>query len=241
MNITLENQIVIVTGGSRGIGGAIAILFADEGAQIVIASRDRTNAEKAAKNICSRGGKAIAVPTDVSKEEDVNRLVAFTLERFGRIDGLVNSAGDGTIAPLVDTTVEMWQRCFDSNVKGTFLCCRAVWEPMIKQGGGRILIISTGSAKFPRPGWSVYCSAKAAVNAFSESLTLEGFPYGIRVDVLCPGATETEMRLANFPEDDRSLLLKPEEVAQAALFYFSEIGRNVYHAQLDVRRRPRRA
>lgn len=239
VRINLENQIVIVTGGSRGIGRAIAVLFAEQGARVVIASREGETAQTVTDYICSRGGQAAAVPTDVTIEEQVDRLVAATLERFGRIDGLVNSAGNGMIAPLTDTSLAMWQRCLDVNLTGTFLCCRAVWGPMLKQGKGRILNVSSGAAKFPHAGWSGYCAAKAGVIAFSEALGLEGFPYGIRVDVLCPGATATDMRMRNFPEDDVSLLLKPEEVAQAALFFFSDIAAQVFHAQLDVRKRPR--
>ena len=125
------------------------------------------------------------------------------------------------------------------NVTGTFLCCRAVWEPMTKQGGGSILNISSGAGKRAHAGWVAYCASKWAVMGLTESLALEGFPLGIRVNALCPGPVATPMRYANFPDEDQSRLLTADEVAQAALYFFSEAGRYVRNAALDVRKQPR--
>jgi 3-oxoacyl-[acyl-carrier protein] reductase len=237
--VTLENQVVIVTGGSCGIGRAIALLFAGEGAKVVVATRDEAACEAVAEMVRSRGSEALAVRTDVTDEAQVAQLVDATVRQFGKVDGLVNSAGVGLLASLLDTTTAMWRRSLDVNLTGTFLCCRAVWAPMMKQRRGCILNISSGAAKFPRAGWAAYCASKAGVIALSEALALEGFPFGIRVNVLCPGPTATEMRLGNFPQDDPTLLLTPEDVAKAALFFFTDLSANVYHAQLDVRKRPR--
>ena len=125
-------------------------------------------------------------------------MVERTLAQYGRVDGLVNSAGVAPLAPIAQTSLEMWQRTMDVNVTGTFLCCRAVWTPMTRQGSGSILNISSGSGKRAHAEWSAYCASKYAVMGLTESLALEGFPLGIRVNALCPGPTATPMRRDNF-------------------------------------------
>ena len=235
----LENQVIIVTGSSRGIGQAIALLFSREGARVVVVSRHVDACETVAGRIRSEGGQALVVPTDVADEAQVAHLVQATLAHFGRVDGLVNAAGIGLLVALPDTTLEMWQRTLDVNLTGTFLCCRAVWEPMARQGGGHILNISSSVVKDPHAGWSAYCASKAGVVALTESLAKEGYPLGIRVNVLLPGATATKMRLTNFPSDDPAQLLAPEDVAKVASFFSADAATHLYGANLEVRKRPR--
>ena len=243
--MTLSGQVIVVTGGSQGIGRSIALACARQGAHVVVAARGADGLAAVAGEsvtrmaICSQGGDALAVPTDVTDEVQVERLVQTTLARYGRINGLVNSAGVAPLAPIAETSLEMWEETMAVNVTGTFLCCRAVWAPMARQGGGSILNISSGAGKRAHAGWVAYCASKWAVMGLTESLALEGFPLGIRVNALCPGPTATPMRRRNFPDEDQDRLLTPDEVAEAALFFFSDAARYVRNAALDVRKQPR--
>jgi 3-oxoacyl-[acyl-carrier protein] reductase len=235
----LENQVIVVTGGSQGIGRGIALACAREGASVVVAARTAQKLQQVVQEIETRGGRAMAVPTDVTDEAQAERLVQRTLERYGRLDGLVNSAGVSPLSSIAETSLQVWEQTMAINVTGTFLCCRAVWTAMVEQGGGSILNISSGAGKRGHAGWVAYCASKWAVMGLTESLALEGFPLGIRVNALCPGPTATPMRHDNFPDEDQSRLLTPDEVAQAALYFFSAGARYVRNASLDVRKQPR--
>lgn len=238
-NQQLNGQVIVVTGASQGIGRAIALACAQKGARVVVVARTEARVNAVADEIRAQGGIALALPTDVTDETQVTRMVERTLEQYGRIDGLVNSAGVAPLAPITQTSLEMWQRTMSVNVTGTFLCCRAVWTPMARQGGGSILNISSGSGKRAHAEWSAYCTSKYAVMGLTESLALEGYPLGIRVNALCPGPTATPMRRDNFPGEDQTRLLTTDEVAQAALFFFSDASQHVRNAALDVRKQPR--
>jgi NAD(P)-dependent dehydrogenase (short-subunit alcohol dehydrogenase family) len=235
----LENQTIIVTGGSQGIGRAIALVCAREGARVVVAARSAGQLERVASEVASSGGTGMAVPTDVTREAQVAHLVSETIKVYGGVDGLVNSAGVAPLGPIRETSLEVWQHTLDVNVTGTFLCCRAVWGPMVERGGGSILNISSGAGKRAHAEWVAYCASKWAVMGLTESLALEGFPLGIRVNALCPGPTATPMRHDNFGNEDPSRLLTPEEVAEAALYFFQSKSRHVRNAALDVRKQPR--
>jgi len=235
----LHDQVIIVTGASQGIGRSIAQACAGQGARVVVVARSRPQLESVAAEIRPQGGETLAVPTDVTQEAQVSQMVEQVLEHYGRVDGLVNSAGVSPLASITDTSLAMWERTMAVNVTGTFLCCRAVWAPMAHQHSGSILNISSGAGKQAHADWSAYCASKWAVMGLTESLSLEGFPLGIRVNALCPGPTATPMRRSNFPDEDQSPLLAPDEVAQAALFFFSDAARYVRNAALDVRKQPR--
>jgi NAD(P)-dependent dehydrogenase (short-subunit alcohol dehydrogenase family) len=235
----VEGRTIIVTGASQGIGRGIAVACAREGASIILAARTEIKVNAVASEISAQGGDVLAVPTDVTNEAQVARLIERTLDRYGRIDGLVNSAGVAPLAPIAETSLHMWEQTMAINVTGTFLCCRAVWTPMIERGRGSILNISSGAGKRAHAEWVAYCASKWAVMGLTESLALEGFPLGIRVNVLCPGPTATAMRHAAFPDEDTSKLLTPDEVAEAALFFFSDAAQYVRNAALDVRKQPR--
>ncbi len=235
----LQDQVIIVTGASQGIGRSIAVACARQRAAVVLAARSAGTLATIAGVIRTAGGDALTIPTDVTVEAQVERLVAHTLDHYGRITGLVNSAGVSPLAPVTETSLEMWQHTLAVNTTGTFLCCRAVWGPMAEAGGGSILNISSGAGKRAHADWVAYCASKWAVMGLTESLALEGFPVGIRVNALCPGPTDTPMREANFPEEDKSHLLTPEEVAEAAVFFFSSAAEYVRNAALDVRKQPR--
>jgi 3-oxoacyl-[acyl-carrier protein] reductase len=235
----LQDQVIIITGASQGIGRSIAAACARERAAVVLAARSAGTLATIAGAIRTAGGEVLAVPTDVTVETQVERLVSQTLDHYGRITGLVNSAGVSPLAPITETSLEMWQHTLAVNTTGTFLCCRAVWDPMVEAGGGSILNISSGAGKRAHAEWVAYCASKWAVMGLTESLALEGYPVGIRVNALCPGPTDTPMREANFPGEDKSRLLTPVEVAEAAVFFFSSAAQHVRNAALDVRKQPR--
>jgi NAD(P)-dependent dehydrogenase (short-subunit alcohol dehydrogenase family) len=235
----LDEQVILVTGASQGIGRGIALAFARHGAHLLLVARSADRLEAVASEIEGQGGKALAVPTDVTDETQVAHMVARALARFGRIDGLVNSAGVSPLAPITECTLETWEWTMRVNVTGTFLCCREVWTPMVQQGGGSILNISSGAGKRAHAEWVAYCASKYAVMGLTESLALEGFPLGIRVNALCPGPTATPMRNDNFPGEDQSRLLTAGEVAEAALVFFTPAAKYVRNAALDVRKQPR--
>ncbi|HUT19153.1 MAG TPA: SDR family oxidoreductase [Anaerolineae bacterium] len=235
----LHDHVIIVTGASQGIGRSIAEACASERARVVLAARCAGALSAIADAIRAGGGDVLAVPTDVTDEAQVEHLVAQALDHYGRVNGLVNSAGVSPLSPITETSLEVWEHTLAVNATGTFLCCRAVWAPMIEAGGGSILNISSGAGKRAHAGWVAYCASKWAVMGLTESLALEGFPVGIRVNALCPGPTATPMREANFPNEDKSRLLDPEEVAEAALFFLSGAAQHVRNAALDVRKQPR--
>jgi NAD(P)-dependent dehydrogenase (short-subunit alcohol dehydrogenase family) len=235
----LDHQVILVTGASQGIGRAIALTFARHGARVALVARSADRLDQLATEIEGQGGQALAVPTDVTDEDQVAQMVKNTLTRFGRVDGLVNSAGVAPLAPITQCTLETWDWTMRVNVTGTFLCCREVWTPMAQQGGGSILNISSGSGKRAHAEWVAYCASKYAVMGLTESLALEGFPLGIRVNALCPGPTATPMRADNFPGEDQTRLLAPCEVAEAALTFFTPAAQYVRNAALDVRKQPR--
>jgi 3-oxoacyl-[acyl-carrier protein] reductase len=235
----LHDQVILITGASQGIGRGIASSCAREGARVAIAARSAERLNQVVDEIESQGGEALALPTDVTDEGQVAQMVKSALARFGRIDGLVNSAGVAPLAPITECSLKTWEWTMRVNVTGTFLCCREVWTPMVQQGGGSILNISSGAGKRAHAEWVAYCASKWAVMGLTESLAMEGFPLGIRVNALCPGPTATPMRADNFPGEDQGRLMTADEVAAAALYFFTPASKYVRNAALDVRKQPR--
>ena len=190
----LENKVVIITGSGRGIGKAIALAFADEGAHLMLVSRTLSEVEATAQEIRSRGFRPLAEKVDVSQRSEVEAMVASTVVRFGRIDVLVNNAAvQPPIGPLWENDPDEWMRTVLINLGGVFLCCRAVVPVMIRQGGGKIINLSGGGATSPRPYFSAYAASKAAVARLTETLAEEVRGFDIQVNALAPGAVSTRM------------------------------------------------
>ena len=193
MTGALEGKKAIVTGATSGIGVGIAALFAKEGAEVAVVGRNAERGEGVASKISASGGKAFFVQADVSKSSDVERMVSTCVQRMGGVDVLVNNAGVQALGKLTEMTEADWDTVFGINVKGTFLCSRAVVPEMLKRGGGAIVNIGSVGGLRSFAGGSIYCSSKSAIVAFTKAVALEYGSRGVRANCICPGSIETPM------------------------------------------------
>jgi NAD(P)-dependent dehydrogenase (short-subunit alcohol dehydrogenase family) len=236
---SLRGKVALITGGSRGIGRAIALTFAEAGADLVVSSRNKRppELEKVAEEIKARGKKALSIPAHVGKKEDVQGLVRKTLQTFGRIDILVNNAGaNPVLSSMIDLEEDSFEKVLEVNLKGAFLLSKAVAREMIKQGGGgRIINMSSVSGLRARAdGTGAYCISKAAMNMMTQVMARELAPHNILVNAIAPGSIKTEFSRVNWTDPERKaqrireIELKrfgePEEVVGIALFLASEAG-----------------
>ena len=189
----LTGKIAIVTGASQGIGRAITLRLAREGASLVIGDIDVEAAEKVAREVRDGGTEALVVKVDVTKAEEVNKVIGEIAEKFGRIDILVNNAGISSMALVVDLKEKDWDANMKVNAKGVFLCSRAVARQMIKQKSGKIINNASLAAKRGAPFLGHYSASKFAVLGLTYTMALELAPYGITVNAVCPGIVETGM------------------------------------------------
>ncbi len=220
----LREQVAIVTGASRGIGRAVAIALATEGAKVAVNyARSSEAAQQVVKEITEAGGEAIAIGADVSKTEEVDSLVKQTLEKFGRVDLLVNNAGITRDTLLLRMKPEDWQAVIDLNLTGVFLCTKAVSKLMLKQRSGRIINIASVAGQMGNPGQANYSAAKAGVIGFTKTAAKELASRGVTVNAVAPGFIATDMT----SDLDSEAILKfiplgrygqPEEVAGMVRF-----------------------
>jgi len=236
MSKQFENKVVLITGGTSGIGRVTAVAFAKEGAKVVVSGRRKAEGAETVTLVEKAGGQGLFVQADVSDEEQVKKLVETTVSHFGRLDIAFNNAGiEGTPGPLVDSTTEQYTKVFDINVKGVFLSLKHEISAMLKTGGGSIVNTSSVVGRIGFPGMSLYSATKHAVNGLTKVAALETAQQGIRVNSVSPAAIETEMieRFvgdAKKQSDERKHLTslhpvgrigKPEEIASAVLYLSS--------------------
>jgi NAD(P)-dependent dehydrogenase (short-subunit alcohol dehydrogenase family) len=208
----LKEQVAVVTGGSSGIGFAIAASLAAEGMDLAIAARDQSRLQKAATQLEGAQRRVIAVQTDVSVGAQVEELVRRTLDAFGRIDLLVNNAGIGLWASISECEEDEWDRVQAVNLKGAFLCTRAVLPVMKRQGSGYIVNIASVAGKTGFGGASAYCASKFGMVGFTESLLEEGVGHHIKATAICPGYVATPMvEGASVPLKE---MIPPEDIGQ---------------------------
>lgn len=231
----LAGKVAIVTGGAMGIGEASATLFAREGAKVVIADRSERGNEVVAA-IRQAGGEAIFVPTDVTQEADVQRVVQQAVATYGRLDVMFNNAGIGDAASVVDTTVELFQRITSVNLLGVLLGCRFAIPEMIKGGGGSIINTASVQGLLGFPGFAAYAASKAGVIGLTRQVAAEYARQQIRCNAICPGTIRTPMLdyVLERAEDPEGLLKSwaaihpigrfglPGDIANAALFLASD-------------------
>jgi NAD(P)-dependent dehydrogenase (short-subunit alcohol dehydrogenase family) len=196
------DKVIIVTGGAGGIGSEICRGLAADGLKVVVADYAKDVADQTATEISERNGEAAAVQVDVGDRQSVAHMVQQTLEKYGRIDFLLNGAGVMTRVPVVDMAEEEWDRVIRINLKGTFLCSQAAAKQMIPKKEGRILSIASGRGVAGQARASHYAASKAGIIAFSKSLAAELAPYNITVNAICPGATDTAMSRAGSTADE---------------------------------------
>jgi NAD(P)-dependent dehydrogenase (short-subunit alcohol dehydrogenase family) len=231
MTQRLADQVAIVTGGSRGLGLAIAQALAREGASVVIADLNEKSGQEAARGIADGGGRAEFIRTDVAQRDQVERMVEQTLERFGGVNVLVNNAGVHARAPFWEESEELWERMYRVNVLGTALPSQAVVRHMKDSGGGVIVNIASKAGVVGEPGHAAYSASKGAVIAMTRSMAVELAPYAIRVNAVCPGPVMTDMLLEDVPtQEGRDRLAadaplgrvgQPEDIAEAVLYLAS--------------------
>lgn len=217
----LSGQVAVITGGGGGLGRDIALALAGAGAATVLAGRRAERIDGTAGDITEAGGTALAVQTDVTREGDVGRLFARTMEDFGRVDILINNAGTGSgNKRFVDLSLEEWETVLATNLTGPFLCSRQAMGIMIAQGGGRIVNIGSISAKTPRPNSATYTTTKLGLEGLTRSLCLDGRAHNISASIIHLGATDTLDGFGSERMHERlpgGYRLRPADVAQVVL------------------------
>ncbi|TNC49571.1 SDR family oxidoreductase [Rubellimicrobium rubrum] len=193
MSANIEGKVVVITGASSGLGEATARHLSEQGATVVLGARRVERIEALAQEIQSQGGKALAVATDVTKAEEVQRLVDEAVEAFGRVDVLLNNAGLMPHSPLERRKIEDWDRTIDVNLKGVLYGIAAVLPHMQRQKAGHIINVSSVAGHKVGPGGAVYSATKTAVRVLSEGLRQEVKPHNIRITIISPGAVATEL------------------------------------------------
>jgi len=211
---TLTGKSVVVTGGSRGIGLAIARAFVERGGSVMITGTTDKPLADASRELesAARGGSVMAQRADVRKYQDVERMLNAAASRFGGIDVLVNNAGVGVFSKVADMSVEQWHDVIDTNLTGVFYCCHAALPHLRTRGGGWIINISSLAGKNAFPEGAAYCASKSGLNAFSESLMQEVRHDGIRVAYVMPGSVNTGFSGQQLHGEDWKLA--PEDVAE---------------------------
>ena len=231
----LLGRAAIVTGAGRGIGRSIALALARNGAFVSLASRTEADLRTVQSEIEAFGGRAISLPTDVSREAEVIALVRKTVERFGRLDILVNNAGIGIFGPLIETTAEQWDRLMAVNARGPFLLCREAIPYLRRQRQAFIVNITSVLGVKGYVNQAAYSASKHAVMGMSKALAKEVQEDGIRVHAICPGGVDTQMVRQARPDLAPSALMQPQEIADIVLFLVTRQG-NAVVDQVLVRR-----
>jgi NAD(P)-dependent dehydrogenase (short-subunit alcohol dehydrogenase family) len=227
----LQDKVAIVTGAGRGIGRAIALRFAAEGARLLIADLVGENAEKTAAGIREAGSMARPLRVDVSRQEDVAAMIGEAQNAWNRVDILVNVAGVGLTKSLLDTTLAQWDHVLRVNLTGTFLCAQAAARVMVEQRSGKIINIASLSGQRGGTGRAAYGASKAGVTALTKVMAVELAPYGITVNEIAPGPVNTEMTAVTHDEATRQAYYnlipmrryaERDEIADAAVFLASK-------------------
>ena len=235
----LKHKVCIITGGGSGIGQATCLLFADEGARLVIADKRAASAQTVASECASRGAQAIAVEANVASSDDVKRMVATTVQRFSRLDVLVNNAGYGIAGTVLETDEDAWDALMAVNVRGVFLCIKHAIPVMKASGGGTIVNTASVVGAVGIANRAAYCASKGAVAALTRAIAVDHVGDGIRCNAIAPGTIDTPyfdeiLKKSADPAATRKALAArqllgrlgtPEEIAAGILFLASDESR----------------
>jgi NAD(P)-dependent dehydrogenase (short-subunit alcohol dehydrogenase family) len=232
----LSGKAALITGGSRGIGRAVAAAYAQAGAEVFICGRDERGVAAALREIAEAGGSIDGAAGDVGNRADAERLVWAALERFGRVDVLVNNASIlGPRQELADYPIGAWEEVLRINLTGIFLITRAVLPGMIARNAGSIINVTSGVGRRGKARWGAYAVSKAGLEGFTQVLSDEVREAGIRVNCVNPSATRTRMRAAAYPAEDPQTLPTPEQVVPLFLYLASDASEDVTGQSLEAR------
>ena len=235
---SLRNKVVVVTGASQGIGAAIARHFSEEGARVVLAARNKMGLETVAASLGGARDNSLIVPADVTVRKQMKKIISSATRKFGRIDIFVNNAGVGIHKPLVETTEREFDIIFKTNLKAIYYSFLELIPLFKKQGGGQIINISSGAGRIGVPGLAAYSSSKAALNVFSEAVAGEVRNNNIKISVLAPASTDTNL-MSNLSRKSRTpsraaVKLTVDEVAEAVVFLARQ-NVNAWTSMADIR------
>lgn len=230
----LGGKVALITGAGRGIGRAIALAFAGEGAHVAVTGRNVRLLDQAVSEIHGGGGSADACALDVTKPEDAEHAVQQVIETWGQIDILVNNAGVITYdTPVWATTPEQWDHVMNTNLRGMFLMCRAAIPRMMERGEGTIINIGSSSGRTPEGDYGAYVTSKYGVVGYTASLAHSLRPHGIRVNGINPGWVDTDMAREQHPEGNPEWITV-EEIAQAALYLAAHAPKAMTGQFIDI-------
>jgi len=221
----LKDKVAIITGGGRGIGKALALGFANQGAHIVVAARTESEVISVAEKVRKFGRESLGIVCDISDENQVKNLVDATIKKFNRVDVLINNAGIGSMRPVYATALESFEKVLKVNLTGTFLCTKHVWQPMKNSGGGSIINVSSLGGLVGYPMLSAYCASKWGQIGFTKACAEEGKKDNIRVNVIAPGKADTAIR--SKIKEDKTKMLTPEDQVDACVFLASDESRYI--------------
>jgi NAD(P)-dependent dehydrogenase (short-subunit alcohol dehydrogenase family) len=222
----LEGKVAVITGASKGLGKALALAYAKEGARVIINARSKGSIHPVAEEVEALGSEVLALAADVSKSADVERLVDAATQRFGKIDVLVNNAGLlGPRVAIEEYPEDEWRRVIDANLTGPFLITKAAVPRMLE--GASIVNVVSGVSVEGRAGWGAYSVSKFGVEGLTQILAAELEERGIRANAVDPGGMRTEMRAAAYPEEDPMTRITPEENTDVFLYLASDESKGV--------------
>ncbi len=231
----LEGKVAIVTGSNSGIGKAIALRFGEEGAKVVLAARRLQLCEEIVERITKHGGEAYAIQTDVSDEQQVKTLIQRTITQYGQLDVLINNAGIFGGGSIANTDIATFDEVMATNLRGTFLCCRAGFQQMKQQQGGLIINMSSVAGVQAWKGTGTYSASKHGIMALTKSLADEGRAFNIKVSAICPAGVADELVDAQPEEILSQEKINPYDIAETAL-YLSRLGPQAIVHQIVVDR-----
>jgi len=202
MTGTLHGAVAVVTGAGRGLGREIALALSAAGAHVVLASRTQAQLDEVVAEIAARGAQALAVATDVTDESAVDELIRAGVDRFGRLDIVVNNSGIVDTSPLLEQSAAAWDRVISTNLRGTYLVTRAAGRHLTAQGSGKVINIASNFALMGVANHAAYSASKAAVIAFTKAMAVEWARHGVQVNAIAPGYFETDLNAAMRADDD---------------------------------------
>lgn len=223
----LKDKTAMITGGASGLGAALALRFAEEGAAVSICGRRLEALEAPCGDIRARDGRCLAVAADITHAEDIRQWIDLTKAEFGPIDVFVNNASIlGERVSVEDYPLDMWREVLDVNLTGAFLCARAI-APELRETKGSLINVSSGVGDHGRPYWGAYCVSKNGLEAMSEMMAGELEDSGVRVNTVDPGSMRTSMRAAAYPNEDPDTLPEPYEVTDVFVYLASDRSAHV--------------